>query len=167
MLTRMAQRLTDLGLRWEFTEITQGARHVARVRYPGVEVTFEGWNYDTYANDRAQTIKVNQVPARTSPCLIPFTDVYIDHDGSMTPCCNIRSDEPSHQGYVVGKLTTGTSIFTAYAGRRLAGWRRALLPYGEKAAPCSTCGFAILPDTSEMRDNFSRIAAGFGVASPA
>jgi len=163
MLTRMTQRLMDLGLRFEFTRVHAGDRYVAKVRYEGVEVTFEGWNYDKHANDRAQTVTVSQVPNRTSPCLIPFTEIYIDYDGSMTPCCNIRSDEPTHKPYIVGDLGGGRSIFDVYADRQLASWRKSLAPFGEKAKPCNTCGFATLPGTPEIKDNFARVLRGVGI----
>lgn len=163
MLTRMTQRLADLGLRSEFTLVQAGNRYVAKVLYTGIDITFEGWNYDKHAVDRAQTVEVSHKLKRTSPCVIPFTDIYIDYDGSMTPCCNIRSDVPTHKPYVVGNLSDGRSIFDVYADRQLAEWRKKLARFGEKANPCNTCAFAILPDTSEVRDNFSGLLQQFGI----
>jgi hypothetical protein len=164
MLKRLHRRLADLGLPFDFTDNSPGMRYEVRLRYEGMEVTFEGWNYDVHAGDRAQSVPVSRAPERTSPCLLPFTDIYVDHDGTMVPCCNIRSDEATHRPYVVGKLDDDTSIFDVYAGQRLAAWRKALLPYGGKARPCNTCAHAALPDTPENRQVVNGIAREFGIA---
>jgi MoaA/NifB/PqqE/SkfB family radical SAM enzyme len=164
MLRRMRRRLGDLGLPYEFTDASEGDRYEAKVRYDGIAVTFEGWNYDKHANDRAQSIAVRRLQERTAPCLIPFTDVYIDHDGTVAPCCNIRSDEPTHLPYLIGALSADTSIFDLFASRRLADWRKALFPFGPKARPCNSCGHATIPDTPENRDAVGNVARGAGIA---
>jgi len=79
---------------------------------------------------------------RTSPCLIPFWAVYIDHDGSTVPCCNLRSDIPSHAGYVIGKLTQQPDLFLQYASRFAANFRTSLIKDGVKKGLCSNCHYA-------------------------
>jgi radical SAM protein with 4Fe4S-binding SPASM domain len=157
VITRLAQRLRDLGLPFEFTEAHQNALYAARVRYPGMEVTFESRNFDLHGVDRGQTVELAAKHRRISPCLIVFKNVYIDHDGSVVPCCNIRGDEPTHQPYIVDKLTPENSIFAAYANSVLAEWRKSLFAYGEKEKPCNTCAYMILDDTPALRDQFSSI----------
>lgn len=164
MLTRMAQRLGDLGLPFRFTDVRQNLYYAAQVRYPGMEVVFEARNFDMMGVDRGQTVDVAAKHRRVSPCLIVFQHVYIDYNGAVVPCCNIRSDQQQHAGYVVDRLGPDRSIFDAYANSPLAEWRRSLLPFGEKAKPCDTCSFALLPDTPEMRENVGSVARQFGIA---
>ena len=95
--------------------------------------------------------------------MLVFTNVYIDHDGSVVPCCNIRSDEPTHRPYVVDKLTMENSIFEAYANSALAEWRRSLFAYGDKQNPCSTCSHMLMADTPALRDQFASIRAQYSL----
>ena len=43
-------------------------------------------------------LDVNRIKsARTTPCLYPIWDVFIDWDGDVVPCCNLRSDNPAEE----------------------------------------------------------------------
>jgi hypothetical protein len=65
------------------------------------------------------------------------------------PCCNLLSDRPEHQDFVIANLADpGTSIFDVYAGR-LSGWRRSMVTFGPKEAPCTTCRHRDIPSASE------------------
>jgi hypothetical protein len=78
-------------------------------------------------------------------------------------CCNIRSDEPSHQPYLIDNLSGGRSIFEAYASASFAAWRRELLRFGAKRKPCDTCYYEPPPDTSELRQGTEALARRFGL----
>jgi radical SAM protein with 4Fe4S-binding SPASM domain len=162
-LTRMAQRLSDLKLPFEFTDVQPNSFYGARVRRPGIEVTFESKNFDVHGIDRGQTVELKTTYERVAPCLIVFKNVYIDYNGAVVPCCNIRSDEPTHQPYIVDVLSQERSIFEAYANSRLAEWRRSLLAFGEKEKPCNTCSYTLLNDTPEMRKVVASIRDQFGL----
>ena len=98
---------------------------------------------------------------RTSWCPTVFTDVYIDWNGKVVPCCNIRSDAPEHGGYVVDDLSAGSSIFHAYAASRLVDWRRSLFNFDPKSAPCDSCRYALMPDNAESRNLIGKLAKAF------
>jgi radical SAM protein with 4Fe4S-binding SPASM domain len=164
VLTRMAQRMGDLGLPFEFTDVRQNAFYAARVRYPGMEVTFESANFDLHGVDRGQTIELTTKHQRVSPCLVVFQNIYIDYNGSVVPCCHIRSDEPTHRAYIVDTLTTENSIFEAYANSPLVEWRKSLFSFGEKEKPCNTCSYMLLADTPEMRDTVQSIKKNLRVS---
>jgi radical SAM protein with 4Fe4S-binding SPASM domain len=164
ILTRMSRQLNKLGYPYKFTMVAPGVRYIATVRVPGMEVTVDARNFDVIGVDRGQTITLPQKYKRISPCLIVFQHLYIDHDGSVVPCCNIRSDEPRHKLYVIDKLTDKKTIFEAYANSVLADWRRSLLRYGEKNPPCNTCSYEVLPDRADLRAATEAIAARIPMA---
>jgi radical SAM protein with 4Fe4S-binding SPASM domain len=159
ILTRMSRQLNDLGFPYKFTMVSAGLRYIATLRVRGMEVTLDARNFDLIGVDRGQTISLPNSYERISPCLVVFQHVYIDYDGSVVPCCNIRSDEPRHKQYVVENLRDGTTIFEAFANSALADWRRSLLRYGKKQPPCNTCSYAVLPDSADLRAKVEDIAA--------
>ncbi|HUI18987.1 MAG TPA: radical SAM protein [Alphaproteobacteria bacterium] len=164
MLTRMARRLGDLGLPFEFTDVLPNTRYMARVSYPGIEVTFDARNFDRIGTDRGQTVKLARPYRRTAPCFVVYRHLYIDWNGAVVPCCNIRSDEPSHRPYIVDDLSGGRSIFDAYANSALAAWRRELLRFGDKRKPCDTCFYEVPADSAELRQTTEALARRFGLA---
>jgi hypothetical protein len=96
-------------------------------------------NWDEYGTDRGGSLQHYREEPRLGPCREPYETFVIDYDGSVMPCCALRSDLAQHREYVVGNLAVpGTSIFDIYAGQ-LAGWRRSLVGFGIKGSPCTTC----------------------------
>jgi radical SAM protein with 4Fe4S-binding SPASM domain len=163
ILTRMSRQLNKLGFPYKFTKVHPGVRYAATIRLKGMDVTVDALNFDVIGVDRGQTIALPKKYERISPCLIVFQHLYIDYNGSVVPCCNIRSDEPRHKPYVIDSLNEGKTIFEAYANSALADWRRSLFCYGKKRAPCDSCSFAVLPDNPEMRRQIGEIASRYSI----
>ena len=59
-------------------------------------------------NSKGGIISRYEKVRRTEPCMEPTYFVAIDYNGMVTPCCHIRSDEPSHQGFILGDLHNHT-----------------------------------------------------------
>ncbi len=113
--------------------------------YPGVTLTSTCHNWDQYGTDRGGSVAQYSAEPRVGPCRDPFETFVVDYDGSVMPCCALRGDLPQHKDYVVANLADGgTSIFDVYAGR-IAGWRRSMVAFGPKAAPCTTCSHRDIP----------------------
>jgi radical SAM superfamily enzyme YgiQ (UPF0313 family) len=86
---------------------------------------------------------------RESPCLEPFFHLYIDYNGSVVPCCNIRSDYAGHNEMVLGNLAdVGHDIFSIFASERAVSVRRELIGFGSKQGSCRFCLFQTLPKSS-------------------
>jgi hypothetical protein len=83
MLTRMARRLNDLGLPFEFVQVVPNTRYLARVHYAGMEVTFDARNFDRIGTDRGQTVTIARAYHRTAPCFVVFQHLYIDWNGAI------------------------------------------------------------------------------------
>lgn len=152
MQARQAQQLRQLGLRIVQTFCSEAnVRHYHLTNYPGLRVTIDARNFDRIGNDRGGLVDVNPTAQRTAPCLVPFTNLYVDWTGNTMPCCNLRSDMPEHAPYVACRLQAGASIFEAYAA--LHAWRRSLMRFGPKASPCNTCRYeeASVPPASAER----------------
>jgi hypothetical protein len=81
---------------------------------------------------------------------MPFWSVYIDYNGAVMPCCNLRSDVPSHASYVQGHLgEPSDDIFSVYVGQKAANFRKSLLNNKVKDGVCRSCNFALENMTPE------------------
>lgn len=101
-------------------------------------------------SDRGGLIQIAPRTVRAAPCFMPYKNLIIDWDGTVVICCHVRSDSPSHQAAVVGKIgVDGLGLVGAYV--RLAGWRRALSGYGSKSGPCKSCNVGEYDSTPVTR----------------
>ncbi len=164
VLFRMIQKLKSLGLPYKMIAASQGIRYLAQVHYEGMEVTFDARNFAEIGIDRGQTVTLPKVYERNSPCLIVFQHLYIDYDGTVVPCCNIRSDIPEHAPYLIDRLGKDRTIYQAFANSSLVEWRRSLVGFGPKKKPCNTCGYECLDDTPQMRMQFDAVVRQFGLS---
>lgn len=116
-------------------------------------------NFDVNGCSRGDSVPVRRHYERTSPCLSPFYHFYVDYNGSVMPCCNLRSDLAAHAGAIAGSLTAMPDIFQVYAGERLASWRRSLIGFGRKSGLCTSCAFGAVEATFEHRAAQDRLVA--------
>jgi radical SAM protein with 4Fe4S-binding SPASM domain len=74
--------------------------------------------------------------------LIPFFDIYIEYNGSVVPCCNIRSDVDNHREYILGNIAE-QKIIDIYLSDKATHWRNKLVYFNaEYHIPCKNCFFA-------------------------
>jgi MoaA/NifB/PqqE/SkfB family radical SAM enzyme len=128
-------------------------------RHRDIRIRLYARNFEVNGTDRGGTVPIQIGVRRTSPCLSPFYHVYIDFNGSVMPCCNLRSDVPGHADAVVTTLGPTSDLVSIYAGEVLAAWRRSLVGFGVKTGHCRSCTFATHPDTAESRRVHERLVA--------
>ena len=161
ILNQMIQRIMSLGLPYNMTSAVKGIRYMAQISYEGMEVTFDARNFAVIGVDRGQTVTLPKTYERRSPCLVVFQHMYIDYDGTVVPCCNIRSDEPQHAPFLIDRLQDNRSIYQAFGNSSLALWRRKLVAFGPKMKPCNTCRYECLKETPQNRAQFDAVARHF------
>ncbi|KPJ51818.1 MAG: hypothetical protein AMS16_07360, partial [Planctomycetes bacterium DG_58] len=135
-----------------------------RADWIGYTARVEGMEVLMYARDFRSNgvnrcgLALRTNPRRVSPCLRPFTDVYVDYDGSVMPCCNLRSDYPQHVPAVLGKLDASPgAVFRVFSGEKAVRWRKGLVGFSPKPYPCDDCSFDIVPDTPPNRRRVKRV----------
>ena len=158
VLSAMTRCLGKLGFPSRFVGASPTMHYLAVVDVPGIEVSVAAHNFDLMGTDRGQTVTLDHRYHRTAPCPVVFQHFYVDWNGAVVPCCNIRSDQPTHQALVVDRLTPASSIFAVYAGAAMSEWRRRLLTFGEKSAPCDTCAFSVVADEAPLRRRLDEAA---------
>lgn len=150
--TKAEFMLRKLGLPGTLTIDTPGSWLEYKLEYKDMAIRLYGRNFAENGTSRGDTVQIATDYVRTSPCLMPFWAVYIDFNGAMMPCCNLRSDIPEHNSAIVAVLKEHDSLFRVFAGEKLSEWRRSLLSFDEKTGLCRTCRFAIEKDDRQTRD---------------
>ena len=171
MAQRFRARLEALGLPYEMM-VEEPDYRLARVTHTGgLHVYYRGKNFENPIGeagqiqswDRGGSVESLSTYQRRSPCLVVFNEMHIEMDGTVVPCCNIRTDNPEHRAYKVGQIGPDGSIFDVWCGAAMAAWRRRLLRFGPKDAPCRSCSFAVVKETPALVAQFENAARQLGL----
>lgn len=133
--------IKKLGLPAELKIDKPGLHLEHHLDYKDMSLRVYARNFEVNGCSRGDTLPIRQDYVRTMPCPVPFRFLYIDYNGKMVPCCNLRSDMPQHEECVYCDLGGNNDIFAAYAASNLVMWRRALVGFEEKAGVCRSCSY--------------------------
>jgi MoaA/NifB/PqqE/SkfB family radical SAM enzyme len=158
MRTKMERTIEQLQLDAVMVRDDPGVWLEAAAESFGIRMRIYARNFELNGCSRGDSVPIQLTYHRTSPCLSPFHHVYIDFNGKVMPCCNLRSDVPGHVGAIVDDLHTADDLILVYAGEALAEWRRSLIGFGRKSGHCSTCSFVTYEDTPEHRAVHARLS---------
>jgi len=108
--------------------------------------------------DRGEALKeLKTIKSRTLPCFTTLSQMQIEYDGSLQPCCNIHSSVKSHDRFSLGKLDSNSNLFLMYCSLSYATWRKSMISFEEKGTPCSSCTDATAHDGKDSVSNRFRI----------
>lgn len=62
------------------------------------------WSLHNSICDRGGSLEDFSLQERTEPCFEPTYFIGVDYNGNVTPCCNVRSDNPIHEDYILGNI---------------------------------------------------------------
>lgn len=149
---RAEQIYERTGRRPEHIDFRPGEFYRAYIPFEGMKVEVVQGNYNQYGYNIGGLMRHIPAPTeRLSPCDEPFKSMTVTYNGNLTACCRIRGDAEDHKPYVTGNLADYGSIYEAWANDALAGWRRHLLGFNPKAAPCNSCKAVRIADTPAER----------------
>ena len=156
---RIEEISKTLGLPCDHVMSIPDERTEYSVRFRDMRIRAYARNFERNGTDRGGLLSdLAKDGGRKSPCFVPFHDVYVDHNGKVMPCCNLRSDCEEHKPYILGDLSEeGTSLFSVFASEKAVWMRRLLAGFGAKPGPCATCSFSEVPENSENRGRVERI----------
>ncbi len=122
------------------------------------QMSIVAWSHDFNVKgfDRGESLKVlkDEGFARRSPCRMVFENFTIEYDGTVMPCCNLRSDVPGQEKYKIDSLKTDDerTIFDIYANKTYASWRKSLVNVEIKDTPCRTCKQKAVTDENDLAE---------------
>ena len=107
--------------------------------------------------DRGGSIDPHTDIVRTEPCVMPVVEMQIETDGTMMPCCHLRSDVAEHKGCSLGRLTPESDLFTEWTNATYVGWRKSMSSHGAKGGVCATCLYGKPEPTQTRLQQFGQI----------
>ncbi len=156
VLLELKKRVTSLGLDFvapisdnmKFVSYKVDIQSPASCEYRAINFYY-GDESSSLVNDRGGLLEITKGKKRVLPCFTTFTQIQIDFDGSLQPCCNVHSSVPSQDQYSMGTFTADSDVFLTFTSRIYVSWRKSMFTFGEKGSPCSTCTYSTKYDGSE------------------
>ncbi len=139
ILNNMDKRIKNLNLTYEIINKDSNSVNL-KVNYPNIDIEYQALNFAQNGCNRGDTLDTISAYDRKSPCYVPFEALYIDYNGKVMPCCNLRSDIEAHNSFIMGDANKQTlaEIFTS---NKMVNLRRNLIGNSKKIAPCNSCSF--------------------------
>ena len=107
--------------------------------HPAMTIMVLGPDPQSQYCNRADSVTISTKSyRRKTPCYSPFTNMYIDHNGSVMPCCNMRSDVSQHAEMIMGNVAENT-LCSIYANLHYSLLRYQMRDFGNKVYPCNVC----------------------------
>ena len=122
--------------------------------YKDMKIRMYARDFTVNGTNRAGLEIIKKKTVRTSPCFMVFTDIYIDYNGNIVPCCNIRSDNLLQKNYVIGNIQDYNSILELYFCDNFLNWRKNLFNLEtKKIPPCLNCSFNIVQNSNLLANH--------------
>ena len=137
----MNKILDKLKLSVKETMIDNESQIHFKLDYEGIDIIYKASDFSQMGNSRGMSIKgVNSVYDRIFRCFYPFSDLYVDYNGFVMPCCNLRSDIESHKNLILGNLYDN-DLFEIFTNKKTSELRKYLCVNSKKLPPCSECSY--------------------------
>ena len=136
--TRIQKKLTKIGLPYELLYDYPNRKIEYDLSYKDMTVHIRGRNFTYDGSSRGETVPLAVDNVRTEKCEKPFTSMYIDYNGSVMICCNLRSDIQQHDIGCMGNAFE-TPIKEIWKSDSYKTWREEHMNDGPKTGPCKTC----------------------------
>jgi len=109
--------------------------------YEGMSIFGTARDFKKNGNTRGGSVKTLKPKRRNYPCLTPHLRLYIDYNGKVMPCCNLRSDIMEHVSFVIGDANE-TSVEELFNNDKMNRLRDKLnFPDIQQLYPCNECKF--------------------------
>ena len=109
-----------------------------------------GRDFKTNGYDRGGTIESLKGKRRTDPCYAPLHSIYIDWNGSVMPCCHLRSDRKEHEEYIIGNIND-SSLIDCLFNDHACSFRKEMITTELKKGACATCNFRTEEDLKTVK----------------
>ena len=136
---RMLQKIKALGVEYSIISDVENQRIEYSLDIEGITVNLRARNFAIEGTSRTEKVaEFNDSYIRTKPCMQVFNNMYIDYNGYVMACCNVRSDVPLHKNGIMAHINDAP-IWDIYRNEKYKPWRDRLGDESPKSGVCSGC----------------------------
>ncbi|WP_297296345.1 SPASM domain-containing protein [uncultured Brachyspira sp.] len=138
----MEKRAKKLGLEYNIL-FYNNKEYTIKFDYYDLYFIYKARNFEEIGSDRGGSINSSHIRKeniRDYGCFFPITDLYIDYNGLVMPCCNMRSDLEIHKPYILGDIHDN-NLFEIFTSEKFVNMRKYLYSDTVKHGPCEHCIF--------------------------
>lgn len=134
------------GIEWCTNKLKEVGAVITKSEYPHVFADYKDMKIIYYVDwpknhiaivDRGGSLDIGEKVERKWGCMEPTHFVGVDFNGSVVPCCNIRSDFDKHKDYILGNINDQT-LEEIYFGDKATKFREDVAA-GRLYEPCRYC----------------------------
>ncbi len=135
----MDKKARALGLKYSVNH-NNIERYELKLLYEGIYIIYRCWNPRIVGGNRAGSITDSRITQkkRDFPCYYPLREIFIDYNGLVMPCCNMRSDVEAHKDFILGDVNK-CDLFELFMNEKFIKIRKDLMSNAPKYAPCEYC----------------------------
>lgn len=141
-----------IGLQYEIIR-KRSDRIEVEFTHPYMTIVARARDFTQNGCTRGDSLETIEKKKRQYGCLIPYTSVYIDYNGKLVPCCNIRSDFDAHKPYILGDCTK-ESLEEIFNNKKYLNFRKRV-KVGPCVPICKNCSFC--DSETKFREDYDYI----------
>lgn len=139
MKTRMNNLVKKLNCEYSVISDIEGQRIEYSLEIPGITTHIRARNFAVEGTSRTNKVAdFNKEYVRTKACFQPMNNMYIDYNGSIMVCCNVRSDVPEHSNGIMANVKDDY-LWNIYVNEKYKPWREHLKDDSPKSGICRGC----------------------------
>jgi hypothetical protein len=140
----LLRRINKLASKTKFSGSTEVDLTIGflEFRSHGVRIRIQWPDWRKNGSNRGGVVKklTDHDWVRSAPCVKPFREFTVFHDGIVQPCCEAFHDDLTNLVEIAD--LNKSSIFEAYSNERIAQFRQSVFSFSNKKGICAGCNSA-------------------------
>lgn len=128
-----------IGLAYRICREQEGRIEI-EFNHPKMKIIARARDFRKNGCTRGDSLETIAKTKRKTGCLVPYTAVFIDYNGCVMPCCNLRSDFPAHKKYILGDCNN-EPLNEIFNNTKTLSFRKNVKGY-PRIDMCKNCNFA-------------------------
>ena len=122
--------------------------------YKDMTVHIRARNFEHDGSSRGDSVDLATDYTRTKRCMKPFDSIYVDYNGSVMICCNLRSDVKGHEIGLMGNAFDD-KLNDIFLDDKYKPWRDHHLEDGPKEGVCKSCKIGVGETIEEYKEVYT------------
>ena len=124
---------------WHVSDIQEYDHYFVGTYYNKKILYYYSWTEVAKISDRGGNLVQYSLNKREAPCYEPLFFIGVNYDGTVSPCCNVRSDCKNQKDYILGNLKQQSLTDMLYSEKYLTFLKNVIQAKYTPDMPCYYC----------------------------